>query len=390
MNVTEPIIQSLLDTDLYKLTMMQVVFHQFASAKALYRLECRNAKPTGYLKEEVLDQIKALATLQFKPSELDYLSKLPYFKADFLEYLERFSFNPSQVWVSQQVNELSVLIEGPWLETILYEVPLLAIISELYGQSQSTPGQLEQGRMRLNQKIHDLQAFEHEGFGFTDFGTRRRYSQAWHEEVVQTFKLQVPHPMKGTSNVLLAMELDLPIVGTMAHEYVQACQVLAPDVLWSQRFALETWAQEYQPDLLIALTDTLGFDVFIREFSYELANLYQGLRQDSGDPLLWTQQALAMYAQFGLSAQDKTFVYSDRLTFPKAHEIYQRFKEVCRPTFGIGTYLTNDVGLEPLDIVIKLNRLNDMPVVKISDSPGKEVCDDQEYLINFKNKLGLV
>ena len=385
----QAIIDSYLDTDLYKFTMMQCVWHHFKGSQALYRFECRNHKQTKHLKEKVQEQVQALKEVRWKNGELDYLSQLSYMKPDFIEYLKGVGFNPDYVKVNTHLEELTIEIEGPWLETILFEVPLLAMVSELYGETLKTKDTLNEANRRLTEKIETLKKIKNPQFGFTDFGTRRRFSKAWQDMLTQRLIDEVPEHFHATSNIGFAAQYGIPVLGTMAHEFIQACQVLAPNLHESQKFALNTWYQEYQGQLGIALTDTITFEVFLREFDKPLALKYQGLRQDSGDPIAWGERALKFYQDIGVSAKDKTFVFSDKLTVQKAYEIFQLFEKEVRPTFGIGTNLTNDVGILPPDIVIKLNRMNGKPVVKISDSVGKEICDDQVYLSEFKKRLGI-
>lgn len=384
-----PIITSSLDTDLYKLTMMQCIYHHFPKAEALYRFQCRNDIATAYLKETVQTQVDALGQLKFQDDDIDYLATLPFFKPDFLEYLNQYRFDTNQVAITKSGQSLAITITGPWVETILYEVPLLAIVSECYTQGFQANETIGQARAILEDKIGYLNHLEDTGFSFTDFGTRRRFSKAWQHEVIATFKAKVPKRLAGTSNIWLAKKHDVPVIGTMAHEYLQACQVLAPNILESQKYALETWYDEYQGQLGIALTDSITMDVFLREFNQDLATKYIGLRQDSGDPFAWTEKALQHYAKLGIDTRDKVFVYSDRLTLPKAYTLYETYKDKVKLAFGIGTHITNDVGIPPLDIVIKLNQLNGQHVVKISDSTGKAICDDDQYLKEFKNKLGI-
>lgn len=376
----QPIIQSLLDTDLYKYTMMQCVFHYFKDAKACYQLSCRSNQPTAMLKAPVSQQLAMMDGLTLNQEELEYLASLPYFKDDFLAYLASYQLNAESIAVGTEHDALTLMIEGPWLDTILFEVPLLATISECYSQTQSAASH---GQSILQDKIAYLEGLE-AGFGFTDFGTRRRYSKAWHSEVLQTLQAKAPARLRGTSNLMLAKALKLPAVGTMAHEYLQAAQVLAPSLAQAQAYALEIWLQEYGDQLAIALTDCITMDAFLKTFDKALATRYHGLRQDSGDPFEWTEKALAHYRRLGINPKEKRFVYSDRLSFEKAYQLYQRYQDQAKIDFGIGTYLTHDVGFKPLDIVIKLYHLNDKPVVKISDSPSKIICDNLDYLAKVK------
>lgn len=371
-----PIIQSLLDTDLYKLTMMQCIFHQFPKTHVTYRLKSRKPTHLPYF-ASLKEQLTHFCTLRFTQEELYYLKSLPYFKEDFIDYLARFRLNES--CLKLQRSPLDMTIQGTWLETILFEVPVLAIINEIHSHHANIS--LDQARLLLQQKTTFL-SHQPTDFYFADFGTRRRYSYVWQQEVLSTLAA-FPHFM-GTSNLYFAKQLHLEPIGTMAHEYLQACQVLAPQLKGSQHFALNVWLKEYPQLLGIALTDTLTMDIFLSEFDLSLAQQYSGLRQDSGDPFIWGEKAIAHYRSLGINPADKIFVFSDSLTFDKANKIYHHFKGRCQPQFGIGTYLMNDVGLMPLDIVIKMTETNHQPVVKISDSSGKTTCEDKNYLQQVK------
>jgi nicotinate phosphoribosyltransferase len=237
--------------------------------------------------------------------------------------------------------------------------------------------------------VHQLQALARQAtlrhpFELFDFGLRRRYSGAWQREVVQTFATQTPQWFKGTSNVLLARDLNLVPIGTMAHEYLQTYQALGVRLRDFQKAALEDWVQEYRGDLGIALTDTVGMDAFLADFDLYFAKLFDGLRHDSGDPVAWGEKALAHYTRLRIDAHTKRLVFSDGLDLERALMLYRHFGDRTQLGFGIGTNLTNDMGdapeMRPLNIVMKLVRANGQPVAKLSDTPGKTLCDDETYL----------
>lgn len=383
-----PIITSLLDTDLYKFTMMQCVLHHFKTAQVAYRFKCRKPVDLTPFLRPIQEQIKFLCTLRFSAEELSYLQSLPYFTSDFIAYLTDFQLNEHHVEVYQADN-LELRIHGPWIQTILFEVPLLAIISETYYQLTFPKASLDTGQQKLQEKIQFIKNSNEKDFNFSDFGTRRRYAKAWHETLLFTLKENLPQQFIGTSNVYFAQQLDLKPIGTMAHEFLQACQVLSGHIKGSQAFALNTWLKEYEGALGIALTDVLTFDIFLSEFNQKLAQQYSGLRQDSGDPIAWGEKALKHYQSLGIDPHYKTFIFSDSLTFPKALALYQHFKGRVLTSFGIGTNLTNDVGFSALDIVIKMVSTNHLPVIKISDSPGKIICEDPHYLETVKKLYAL-
>lgn len=379
------IIQSLLDTDLYKFTMMQVVLHHFPGAMVAYGFKCRtpgvDLKPYA---AAIREQIAHLCALRFSTEELNYLKTLPYIKSDFIEFLRIFQLNPDFITISTDP-VFDVSIKGPWLHTILFEVPILAIISEVYFQHQSVSPAFDMGRQRLAEKIALVKSKEIPGhFQFSEFGTRRRYSREWHEQVIQILKAELRDYLVGSSNVLFAKNFHLEPVGTMAHEYIQACQALGPRLLYSQRFAFEVWAQEYRGDLGIALSDTYSIDAFLNDFDLYFCKLFDGARQDSGDPFYWAERMIAHYQRMNIDPLTKTLVFSDALDFQTALNIFERFSHQTKPMFGIGTNLTNDLGHKPLEIVIKMISCNGQPVAKISDSPEKIMCRDPSYLAYLK------
>jgi nicotinate phosphoribosyltransferase len=379
------IIESLLDTDLYKFTMMQVVLHQFPGAMVEYQFKCRapDVDLSPYA-DEIQQEIKAYCQLRFTEDELAYLNQLSYLKTDFIEFLRIFKANPDFIEI-QTKPEFRLTVRGPWLHTIMFEVPVLAIISEVYFRNTAPGLDMTEGKQRLQDKIDfvktNLMAGE---FKFSDFGTRRRFSREWQAFVVEQLSSQLSGYMTGTSNVFLAKQFNLKPIGTMAHEYIQACQALGPRLAQSQRFAFQCWAQEYRGDLGIALSDTLSIDAFLNDFDLYFCKLFDGARQDSGDPISWGERMLDHYAKMKIDSKTKTLVFSDSLSFEKARDIHEHFFPKTNPVFGIGTNLTNDVGSHPLDMVIKMTRCNDQPVAKISDAEGKTMCEDASYLSYLK------
>ncbi len=392
------IITSLLDTDLYKFTMMQVVLHQFPGAEVEYKFKCRNAGAPGigdlapYV-NEIREEIRGLCHLRFQDAELAYLKAMRFIKSDFVDFLGIFRLNEKYVSVTALPSgEIEVSIKGPWLHTILFEIPVLAIINEVYFRNTQKQPDVTEGRKRLDTKIRQLQAEGLRELKIADYGTRRRFSRAWHEEVLRTLvtRLGTGHnqgkdasvlgQLAGTSNVLLAMKLGLIPLGTMAHEYLQACQALGPRLRDSQVFGFESWAREYRGDLGIALSDVYGMSAFLRDFDMYFCKLFDGARHDSGDPFQWGERMLAHYVKNRVDPKTKTLIFSDSLTVPRTIELYQQFRGRCQLAFGIGTNLTNDLGYEPLQIVIKMIRCNGQPVAKLSDTPSKNMCDDEKYL----------
>jgi nicotinate phosphoribosyltransferase len=383
----QPIIRSLLDTDLYKFTMWQAMLHRHPQTQAEYTFLCRNtpAYPLAELLEDVNLQFDELCALRFTPDELAYMRGLRYIKSDFVDFLRIFSFQREFITASAEGDELRIQAIGPQVHTMAFEIFVLAIVNELYFRRFDAQAALAQGRQNLQAKIALLHGLATEPaarhpFEFFDFGVRRRFSRDWHREVVTTLKHEMSTYFKGTSNVLLAKDLGLVPIGTMAHEYLQTFQTLGVRLRDFQRSALEAWVQEYRGDLGVALTDVVGMDAFLADFDLYFAKLFDGLRHDSGDPFVWGEKALAHYAGLRIDANTKRLVFSDGLDLPTAIRLYRAFAERAQTGFGIGTNLSNDVGLTPLHIVMKLTSANRQPVAKLSDSPGKSMCDDQTFL----------
>lgn len=385
------IIESLLDTDLYKFTMMQCVLHQFPGASVEYRFRCRNE---GIDLRPYMDEVKAevdhLCSLRFKEDELEYLRSLRFIKDDFVEFLSLFQLKRKYIDISEKDGQMAITIKGPWLHTILFEIPVLAIVNETYFRHVAPNIDKAEGRRRLDAKIKMIEAEpDREMISISDFGTRRRFSREWQKEVIETLKARLPLEFAGTSNVLYAKELDLIPMGTMAHEYLQACQALGPRLRDSQTYAFEMWAKEYRGDLGIALTDVYGIEPFLKDFDMYFCKLFDGVRQDSGDPEKWGERMIEHYKANRCDPRTKTFIFSDSLTFERLIRLFRRFKGRVKLGFGVGTNLTNDLGPEPLNIVIKMVRANGQPVAKISDTPGKSLCDDPSYLAYLKQVFGM-
>jgi len=386
------IITSLLDTDLYKFTMMQVVLHHFPGAQVEYRFKCRTPDiPLVTIIESIREEITQLCTLRFRPRELEYLRSLRFIKSDFVDFLALFQLNAKYVSLEPVLaddlnsgareGELELVVRGPWLHTILFEIPLLAIINELWFQHTQRLPDYEEGRDRLTAKIGLItQDPELAEMRVADYGTRRRFSRLWQDEVLLTLRSTLGKHFAGTSNVFYAMKHGLLPLGTMAHEYLQACQALGPRLRDSQIFGFETWAREYRGDLGIALSDVYGLDAFLRDFDLYFCKLFDGARHDSGDPFDWGDRLLRHYEKNRIDPKTKTMIFSDGLTVPLAIQLFRRFGQRSRMSFGIGTNLTNDLGYQPLQIVLKMVRCNGQPVAKLSDAPEKTMCDDPAYL----------
>mgnify|MGYP003602518100 FL=1 len=390
----EPIITSLLDNDLYKFTMLQAMLHQFPQTHGVYRFRCRNNEDTLYpladIKDDLEQQLDSLCELRFLEDELEYLRGLRFMRSDFVDYLELFKLKRRFITVStDEKGRLFIDIEGPMIQAMFFEVFVLSIVNELYFSALSNASVIEEGQRRLDEKVELLHqyAVKQERYDnntppliVADFGTRRRFSKVWQAHVVETLHNAEPKIVSGTSNVYLAKKLGMTPIGTMAHEFMQAFQALDVRLRDSQKAALEAWVHEYRGDLGIALTDVVGMDAFLRDFDLYFAKLFDGLRHDSGDPYVWGDKAIAHYKKLKIDPRTKILTFSDGLNLNKAWNLHQYFKGQIRTSFGIGTNLTNDMGITPINIVLKLVECNGQPVAKLSDSPGKTMINNDTYL----------
>ncbi|KHE03090.1 nicotinate phosphoribosyltransferase [Pantoea sp. BS_4] len=388
-----PILTSLLDTDAYKLHMQQAVFHRYYDVTVAAEFRCRSDELLGFYADEIRAAISAMQTLALTDAEYAWLSDLPFFADDYLNWLRNFRYDPQQVDVQNHNGKLAIRIQGPWREVIMWEVPLLALISEVVHRHRTPHTGSQQAVDFLHQKLATFKTqiadTDMSRFRLMDFGTRRRYSRSVQEAIVSTLKQDFPWLM-GTSNYDLARRLELTPVGTQAHEWFQAFQQISPVLANSQRAALQAWLDEYDDKLGIALTDCIAMDAFLRDFGPVFARRYQGLRHDSGDPVEWGEKALAHYQQLGIDPQSKTLVFSDNLNLDKALALYRHFGQRTHVVFGIGTRLTCDIpGVTPLNIVIKLVQCNGKPVAKLSDSPGKTICQDKAFVRALRKAFDL-
>ena len=387
------IIKSLLDTDLYKITVWQAFLHHHPDAYARSELICRNPKIFSLSKviTRIEEEIENLTTLKFTEDELSYLSNIPYLKIDFINFLRIFHLQKEFIKIKKSGNGITLVIEGPQVHTTIFEIYILSIISEIYSQQVASGSELELGRKNLNNKISLIKQVVQEDresccpFQFFDFGTRRRFSQQWQSEIVKTLKQEVPDYFKGTSSLLLAKQYQLTPIGTHSHEYFQSHQAYGVQLRNFQKKALEEWVQEYRGDLGIALTDTIGIDAFLRDFDLYFAKLFDGLRHDSGDPFEWANKCIAHYKKLNIDPKTKRLVFSNSLDIPTALKIYKAFNKKIKLGFGIGTNLTNDVGITPLNIVIKNTSCNQQPTAKITDDPNKTISVDESYLTYLKS-----
>lgn len=384
-----PCVVSLLDTDLYKFNMNQVMFHKHTNLNGVYLFKCRN-KDITFTREmcdEINAQIDHLCTLTFQDDELDYLASLRFIKEDYVEFLRLWRPLRKYVKCWLENGELHIEVSGPLFSAMQFEIYLLEIVNEVYFRMKYDYIQLvTSARQKLLHKILGFTRDEIYDFKFAEFGCRRRLSREWQDYVVG--ELLKTGYCVGTSNVYLAMKYGCKPIGTYAHEYVQMYQGIPGVTLaYTNKMAMDEWFEEYQGDNGTALTDTLGTDLFLMDFNKLQANCYTGVRHDSGDPIEWGEKIIAHYEKLGIDPKTKTLLFSDSLDFDKAQKIYNHFRHRINVSFGIGTYLSNDTNVEPLNIVIKLQYVNGHPVAKLSDIDGKAMCQDESYLHYLKGAV---
>jgi len=377
-----PIVTSLLDTDLYKFNMNQVIFHKHNNLLGEYIFKCRNKQVvfSPEMVREINEQIDALCTLRFHSDELEYLRSIRFLKPDYIEFLRL--WRPMRDYVSCGLlpsGDLDLRVRGPLFSAMQFEIYLLEIVNEVYFRFSYDYEKLLKGaRERLQAKIAKFKDGTYT-FRFAEFGCRRRLSLAWEDEMVGTL-LQECDCLVGTSNVLLAKKYGITPIGTYAHEFVQMYQGIPTIPLaYTNAAALRDWYDEYKGDNGTALTDTLTTDLFLLDFDRSMANNFTGVRHDSGDPYQWGEKIISHYHSYGIDPKTKTLLFSDSLDCDKAEALYRYFKPRTKVAFGIGTHFSNDTGVEALNIVIKLQYISGTPVAKLSDAPGKTMCQDPDY-----------
>jgi len=391
----EAIIKSLLDNDLYKFSMQHAVIKLFPTAKVKYKLVVRTPVdfPEGFA-EALRKQIWHMKDLKLSSSEFRFFSeKCKYMDPSYFDFLQGYFYNPSEVGVLQEGGKLELNIGGYWYRTILWEVPLMALISELYFKMDPTPHFNENDRHENNQKKAAL--FNYSNVKVADFGTRRRYSFDIHREMVEDFKTRMHKELfVGTSNVYLASLFNLTPIGTEAHEWFMF-HAAKYGFRMANELGLQHWAHVYQGDLGTALPDTFTTSAFLKSFNKKYSKLYDGVRQDSGDVYEFAEKMIAHYNKMGIDPLSKTIVFSDSLDPEKAKEINNWCNGKIKCSFGIGTNLSNDVGAKPLNMVIKMSEAKPtdedewIPTIKLSDVEGKNMGDPKmievcKYLLNIK------
>lgn len=388
------IINSLLETDMYKFSMGQTIFHQFTSYKTTWTFKCRNKDVhfTDEMVEEIKEQVQAFCQLRFTEEELEYLDNITWIKGTYVDFLRLWQPRYEEFTITTDAPcGLAIDAAGTWLNTTMYEIPVLAIVNEVYFRmAYDYDVLLKQFKRRLDEKVRLLEEDTYRLSDFSEFGLRRRLSAEAQEMAVKAIaevELPADSHFIGTSNVYLAKKFNLKPVGTMAHEWIMCTGQgnHKHNPAYSNWYALDAWVKEYGILNGIALTDTITTDCFLRDFQLTYATLFSGVRHDSGDPYEWGNKMIAHYNSLGINPRTKTLLFSDSLDFERATALYDYFKDKAKVAFGIGTFISNDTDEEALNIVMKTTKCNGMDVAKISDVAGKGMCKNPDY-VDYLNR----
>ena len=388
------IINSLLETDMYKFSMGQTIFHQFTSYKTTWTFKCRNKDVhfTEEMVEEIKEQVKAFCQLRFTEDELEYLDNITWIKGTYVDFLRLWQPRYEEFTITTDAPcGLAIDAAGTWLNTSMYEIPVLAIVNEVYFRmAYDYDVLLKQFKRRLDEKVRLLEEDTYRLSDFSEFGLRRRLSAEAQEMAIKALaevELPADSHFIGTSNVYLAKKFNLKPVGTMAHEWIMCTGQgnHKHNPAYSNWYALDAWVKEYGILNGIALTDTITTDCFLRDFQLTYATLFSGVRHDSGDPYEWGDKMIAHYNSLGINPRTKTLLFSDSLDFERATALYDYFKDKAKVAFGIGTFISNDTDEDALNIVMKTTKCNGMDVAKISDVAGKGMCKNPDY-VDYLNR----
>lgn len=397
----DPIITSLLETDQYKVNMQQVVLHQFNKDVVKWCFKCRNAdvKFTPEMISEIKEQIAHFCTLRFTDEERSWLKKtLPWLTQDYIEFLKHWRPDPSEIFVNDMFNHvynscgLTIEARGPWLNTMMYEIPILAIVNEVYFAFKYGVGAKESEFIEKTvEKIAKLTSGELDIGIFSEFGLRRRYSKKMQDYLIKYLadkKAEGKLPgFVGTSNLFLAKKYNVKPVGTMAHEMFLGLEGHHEyNPAYVNMLVMKAWVKEFQTDNGTILTDAITTDCFLRDFNKTYATLFSGARHDSGDPIEWGEKMIAHYKSLGIDPTTKLLLFSDSLNFEKAAKIKAHFDGKCKVAFGIGTFLSNPLN-DPLNIVMKTTECNGAPVAKLSDVEGKGMCNSEEFIAYLRRAI---
>lgn len=391
----DPIITSLIETDQYKINMLQVFWSQFNRDRTRWAFKCRNedVKFTPEIVAEIREQIDHYCSLTFKKDELEWLQKnLPWLKPSFIDFLRFWHPWRDEIFINegdvQAYNRCGLAIEcyGPQMNVSMYEIPILAIVAEVYYSFTYGVGAKDiEFQKRTIQKFEDLKSKKYDIGFFSEFGLRRRYSKSMQDWLIKYLVDQKVPGFVGTSNVYLAKKYGCKATGTMAHEMVQLLGGHHEyNPAYANKFVMKAWVKEYETDNGIYLTDCITTDCFLKDFTKTYANLFSGVRHDSADPIEWGEKIISHYEKLGIDPKTKTLLFSDSLDFEQATKIKKHFEGRCKIAFGIGTWLACDCGIPALNIVHKMVECNGAPVAKISDAQGKLMCRDDEYVDYLK------
>ncbi len=382
------VITSLLETDLYKFSMGQAIYHQFSDYRTTWTFKCRNTDVffTREMVEEIKRQIKLYCSLRFTEDELEYLNSITWIKGSYVDFLRLWAprFEDFTIGTDDSCG-LTIETRGTWLNTSMYEIPTLAIVNEVYFTMAYDYADLQKSfEERLDKKIEGLENGKYRLGMFSEFGIRRRLSSQAQELAIKRLMetKYADSVFMGTSNVYLAKQFGIKPVGTMAHEWIMCVGQgnHKHNPAYSNWYALDRWVSEYGVLNGTALTDTITTECFLRDFRLTFATLFSGVRHDSGDPFAWGDRMIEHYKSLGIDPKTKTLLFSDSLNFEKATKIKDYFDGRCKVAFGIGTYIANDTDVPALNIVMKTTLCNGMDVAKISDVPGKGMCRNEDYV----------
>lgn len=395
------VIQSIIDIDAYVLSMQAVAQERYPNCQVKYKLVVRSDDNLMTYIDEIRSEIYSLENLRYTDDQISFLYKrMPWLKPMFLEYLRSFQLNPRKnVQFEFTNNQLEISIVGLWANVMPLEIMILSILAEVRNRNEFPDLQMITFRKNMHEAISEVKKHiddkRVQGFKFMEFGTRRRTSYNVQKQALEMLKKELPENFVGTSNLHFAKEMNLPVHGTMAHQYMSAHQVLSP-LATHQRDAMRVWDEVFQGRLGVFLPDTIKTDAFLKDFDYHMANSSKGLRQDSGDPRVFANKVISHYKSLDINPLTKRIVFSDNLNFKKSVELTSEFEGQIDVYTAMGTYLTNmfdgEIGVngkefKALSAVIKLVRVNDFPVAKISDDEGKEICECPVFLAHLKKQF---
>jgi len=391
----KPLIHSLADTDAYKFSMAQYALHRANTVTVEYKFVNRSPVDLRSLRDELQEQINHLASLSFTDEEIAHLGRRPWFTQDFLLFLKIFRLDPRSVVISERQGALDIRVYGPWLYRIFFEIHVLSLVTELHFRrtvpAPERAAAYNAGIAKLREELKVVKAFAAKHgptmpFRLIEMGTRRRVSREYQERVIDVLREEIPAEFFGTSNVFFSRIKNLREIGTMAHEFLQIHQQSGPRLESAQKAALEGWAQEFRGHLGYALTDVITYDAFLRDFDLYYAKLFDGVRHDSGDPFVFAEKTIHKFQQLGLDPQDKFIIFSDSLDLRRALLLCEAYEGRIKTSYGIGTFLTASIpGYRALNVVMKPLHVNGRPVAKISDAPGKSICDDTGFLAYLRS-----